>query len=284
MLEAFDGVMSAVLGAIVTLIGTAPHEFSSQAFGLTAALGSAFTDVGIGLYVLFFSIDLTASTISLKAKNKEEMFRLLLMFLLGAILIQASFPLALYIFSQFQGMTSDLANALNTGPDMSASFESFTENVREMIEERSGARYVLDNTANMVLFFILIMFFLSMFGLLLSVLLVPIVMFLELFAYSAFSPLPLSTLCTSQRAIAISFLKAYVSVCIRALVIIFSLHLSMAILSENSIIGGIFEGIVLDGILLLLVPVMQILISIMIIKSGITGAERFSRTIVGMGG
>jgi hypothetical protein len=275
--------MSAILNLISSLLGQSPEEFSSVAFELARHVSGTMANFAFALLAFFFITDLAGSTINFRIKQKEEIVRLALMLILGGVFIRASFWLSMYIFSNFQqlvGMVTDGAGMVDLD------FSTFTANVRSMIDERDwgGAEwyhiygYVLGSTENMILFIFLIFFFLSIFGLLLSMLLVPIMIFIELYTLSAFAPLPMSSLFSSQKAIAIGFLKAYVSVCIRGALVFFGIYLSSAIM--NNIIFDLAD-ITLQGILLLVIPIVQLTLHIMVVQRGIKGAEQLSKTITG---
>jgi len=277
--------MNFVLETITMILGTAPSDFSPGGFLLAQNIGQTLTGVGLGLVVLFFMIDLTGSAITFKVKDREEIIKLIIMFILGGVFVRASFWLCMYIFENFQGVMGLVVSQVGGDSDLQSSFDfvSFTDGLRDMINERDGWRntYVLGTTENTILFIFLVFTFLGIFGMLLSVLIVPIIIFIELFIYSAFSPIPISTMFSSQKAIAIAFLKTYASVCIRGAIMLFGIALSTQIMNSAALI---MPSIPLEGILYLIVPIAQMTLSIMVMKKGISGAEGFSRVITGAGG
>lgn len=284
LLDVFDTVMNFIIDTIMIVLSMSPQTFSPEAFNLAQSVGDVLSNVALGLVALFFMIDLSSSTISFRVKEMTEVIKLILMFILGGVFVRASFWLTMYIFANFQGLLNIVMDnaTIGAGIDLSNEFTNFTTNVRELIDSRSGPMntYDLGRTENLILLIFLVFTFLSMFGLLLSVLLVPLMIFIELYAYSAFSPIPMSTLFSSQRAIAISFLKTYSSVCIRGAVVMFGIHLSGAILQSDLLY---MSGIALQGFLLVIIPIMQMTISIMVLQKTIKSAESFSRVLTGSG-
>ena len=266
------------------ILGTAPNQFSPGGFLLSQTIGQTLVGVGLGLVVLFFMIDLTGSALTFKVKDRDEIIRLTIMFIMGGVFVRASFWLCMYIFENFQGVMGLVITQVGGHDNLQGSFDfiSFTDGMRTMIDDTYWhGGYRVGTTENTILFIFLVFTFLGIFGMLLSVLIVPVVIFIELFIYSAFSPIPISTLFTSQRAIGIAFLKTYASVCLRGAIMIFGIALSAHIMNSAALA---MPNIALEGILYLIIPISQMTLSIMVMKKGISGAEGFSKVITGAGG
>jgi len=284
ILDVFDEVMGFVLETIMMLLGTAPADFSPGGFALADAVGQTLTGVGLALVVLFFFIDMTGAAITFRVKDRDEIIKLILGLILGAVFVRASFWLSMYIFETFQTVMGLVVNEVGGGTNLEAAFSNsgfggFSSGMRGLIDERNAFDfYVLSQGDNTVLFIFLIFTFLGIFGMLLSVLLVPIAIFIELFIYSAFSPIPMSTLFSSQKQIGIAFLKTYASVCIRGAVVLFGIALAVGVMNSPFLN---MPHPALTGVLFLIIPIAQMTSSIMVMKKAISGAESFAKALTG---
>jgi len=249
-------------------------DFAPQAFILTQNLAHLLTGLGLSLFILLWMMDFVGNAILLRIKNFEEAAKVLLMLVIGVGLVRGSFFILIYLFEGMQFVLSAVNHLASPGEiGGNLGILIFVEESREFVNGLRG-------TTEILLVFLLIVFFVfTAFGAMISILLVPIAIFLELFVYSAFAPLPMATLATSQKQIGIQFLKNYASVCIRGAVVIFCLLLAQAFLSTD--IFNLGDNFALEGLGFVFFFVMQMFLNLMILHTSIKSAEKFSRTITG---
>jgi len=289
LLDLYDAAISFVLVAITTLLGLSPYEFSDVAYNLSRTVSSALVGVGVALVVLFFITDLAGTAVTLKVKDKDEVLKHFVMLLLGVAIVRGSSWLMFYIFTELQVIWQTILSVtmpVGAGLDGSLYFtgDTWASSLREMIEADGSTPFwdVMGHVESVLLFIFLLTSLLGVGGMLLSVLLVPIAIFIELYIYAAFAPIPLSTLASSQRQIAIGYLKVFAGVCIRAAVMMFGISLSAAIISSDAFnLSDFAAGTVVEGFLVALVPVMQLVVSIMILQKAVKSAQGFANTLVG---
>jgi len=105
----------------------------------------------------------------------------------------------------------------------------------------------------------------------------------EIYVYSAFAAIPLSSLLSSQKSIAINFIKAYAGVCLRGALILLGMLLATHVM--NSPILRLDDpsasGVVVEGFALMLVPILQLSLNLMIFQKAVQSADKFSRSLVG---
>jgi hypothetical protein len=279
LLEVFNNIMNWSIDLIQLILQMSPQEFSPGGFSFAQNVGTALVPIGMSLVALFFFIDLFNNTIQFK-KDFYENVKLFFHFIFGAVIVRSSFWLTQYIFRAFQSVLTTIG--ATQAIDMAGTFTSFTANVEAFINERTGnggvfSRYVLGSVENTVLFIFLIFTLLGMFGMILSVVLVPIMIFIELFLLSAFAPLPMSTLLTSQKQIGIGYLKSLASVSLRGAVVMFSIFLSSNIMSA----GVLTLNIVGQGIMSVFIPIIQMTISVTVLKKAMKSSEQMTRILTG---
>jgi hypothetical protein len=275
LIELFNDIMNWMIGLIHNLLSMSPQTFSPDAFNTAQRVSHGLTNVGITILILLWGIDFAGSTFSFKIKNTEEIIRLAIMLTLGYALTRASFGIIM-------GMFEFLSGLVVFSGELSIDFSGFTYNTREMILARSGIFNTFDmgNTENMILFVFLIFSFLSFFGMFLAMILVPVSIFIELYIYAAFAPIPLATLLTGRKEIGIAYLKLVASVCIRGSVVLVGMSIAMGIANSVHLMMPDFTDM---GFWAFLLPVASITISIMVLQKGIKGAETFARAITGAG-
>lgn len=283
ILDLFDSVMQWMLNLITNMLTYSPQTFSPEAFATSQFIANGLTNVGITILILLWGIDFGASTFSFRIKSTEEIIRLVIMLALGYAFTRVSFNLVMGTFEFFGSLVTF------TGT-LDINFTNFTEATRYMIDARDwgGAEwwhlhgYTMGTTENMLLFVFLVFSFLSFFGMLLGMLLVPISIFVELYIYAAFAPIPIATLLTGRKEIGIAYLKLVASVCIRGAVVMVGMNIAMGILSTNAF-NAEMQVSILTGFWAFLLPIVSISISILILQKAIKGAETFARGIVGAG-
>jgi len=276
LLYVFDWLVTSTLTIVNNMLTTPLDSFAPGAFALSEAIATSLTGFGLAILTLLWMVDFAGSTFSFRIKNLEEIVKLFIMLILGAVIVRASFWIVIYVFNGLQFVLNIVNQVAGTTLNNSTSlnFSYFVQDTQEFVRSL-GSRQLGES---MILFLFIAMFLLGAFGAMLSIILVPITIMIELYIYSAFAPIPLATLTTSQRQIGIQFLKTYAGVCIRGALVIFGLFLSQAFLSSNILN---ISNITLEGILVVFVPILQLFLNIMILQKCIKSAEQFSKVLVG---
>jgi hypothetical protein len=217
--------------------------------------------------VILWGVDFVGSALSFSEKPLESIIRLVFMLAMGIIFTHISFFLVMGLFQVFSGLLTGMAD-LTTSFD----FMPFAANMIYLILD-------MNNTANMVMFVFLIFTFLSFFGMFLGMILVPVTIFVELYIYAAFSPIPIATLFTGQKQVGIAFIRLVISVCLRGSLVLFGINIALHIMSSDLFAMNL--PLPITGVLRFLIPVATISISIMILQKSIKGAEQFAKNITG---
>ena len=279
LLDMFEAVMEWMMNLIYNLITLSPYDFSSYAYNLSQNIGTGLVNFAIPIMIVLWGIDFIGGSLDFQASERSmhSMVKLIIKLGFGFVFTYASFYLVMGLFQTFGGILT-----FASGTDLSSQidFSQFTQETRAMIDARSGFfnTYDMGNTENILLFVFLVFTFLSFFGMFLGMILVPVSIFVELFIYAAFSPIPIATLFTGRQEIGISFIKLVASVCLRGPVVLFGISLALNIMSTP-----IFQmtGFTITGFWAFLMPVASISISIMILQKCVKGAETFARQLVG---
>ena len=266
-LDLFEWLMTTAFGIIMDILRLTPREFSPSSYSLVENVAEGVKNFAFGLLAFFFLMDLAGSAINFRIRKHEEIIKIVLQAVLGGAILQASFWICMMIYNNFGSIITMATSGIN--PDIN--FGEFIETTKTFVETLGWME-----TSIMAIF--MIMFLLTIFGLLLSCILVPIQIMFEVYIYSAFAPIPLSTILTSQKAIAISFIKTFAGVCIRGSLVLLGILLSTTVITSDVLK---FENTVAQGIALVLVPIMQLSLNIMIIQKGIKSAENFGRGLIG---
>lgn len=266
-LDLFEWLMTTAFGIIVDILRLSPQEFSPSAFALVENIASGIRNFSFGLLAFFFLMDLAGSTINFRIKKHEEIIKIVLQAVLGGAILQASFWLCMLIFNNF----GSLIMLVGDGISPEIAFGGFIEITKEFIES-------LNFMETTIVAVFIILFLLTLFGLLISCILAPIGIMFEVYIYSAFAPIPLSTILTSQKAIAINFIKTFVGVCMRGSLILLGILLSTTIITSDVLRFGNDAA---TGFALVLVIIMQLILNVMILQKGIKSAEQFGRGLIG---
>lgn len=279
VLDLFDWIVTNTFGIIITILTTPLDSFAPGAFALSEQVATILTGFGLSLLTMLWMIDFVSSTITFRVQNIEEIAKLLLLLILGAVLVRSSFWFILSFFQALQFVFAAVNHAGSIALDGVAalSFSDFVSETQDFVADLASGEAML-----MLLF--VVIFLLATFGAMLSILLVPIAIVIELYIYSALSPIPIATLVTSQKQIGIQFLKNYASVCIRGALVLFGMLLSQAVLNSevlNFPDMGEFMGIDMSGFRLVFTHILQMFINLMVMQTGIKNAEKFSRAITG---
>ena len=282
ILDFFGDLMEWMVGMISNLLTMSPQAFSPDAFAVSQVIGTGLAPFAVYIMIILWGIDFLGSALSFSDKPLESLVRLVFMLGMGIVFTHVSFFLVMGLFSVFGSIITGMADM--TGM---IDFSAMTDNTRAMIDEQSGLgltswSYEMGNTENMILFVFLVFSMLSFFGMFLGMILVPIAIFVELYIYAAFSPIPIATLFTGQKQVGISFIKLVISVCLRGALVLFGINIAFHILASDLFsTTGVFE---LTGFWRFLGPVITISISIMILQKCIKGAETFAKQITGATG
>ena len=152
LLDIFDQIIGHILAAIMSVLHLSPEGLSADAYALAMNFGQAMVGVGIGLLILFFAIDLAGSAVTFRVKDREEIIKLLLMLVLGYGIVRISTPLMFYIFYQLQTILTTLSAGIGA-TDIAGQFVwesaegiSFTQGMRDLLEERNWAGLVMYQT------------------------------------------------------------------------------------------------------------------------------------------
>jgi len=269
--------MEWMLGLIVNLLGNTPEGFSPAAYGFAQNIGTQLPPFAMYIMVLLWGIDFINSTLSFSDKTMEIVLRHVIMLGLGVTFTNAAFFLVMGLFNTFNGwftFTGDLAANID--------FATMTEQTRIMIAGTPGIGGAsgLGETQSMIMFVFLIFTILSFFGILLGMLLVPISIFVEIYIYAAFSPIPIATLFTGRKEVGIAFIKLVISVSLRGAVVLFGVQLAIHIMAMDIFTANVGS---IHGFWAFLTPVITISVSLLILQKCVKGAESFAKSIVGLG-
>jgi len=150
------------------------------------------------------------------------------MLALAVTFTNVSFHLVMGLYYMFTGWIPAIAGDLEGVETLN--FTDFAYNIGQMIETENFGL-----TENAIFLVFLFFAFLSFFGMFLGMLLVPIGIFIELYVYAAFSPIPIATLFTGQRQVGIAFIKLIISVALRGVLVSFGIRLALAIISAEAL-------------------------------------------------
>jgi len=272
ILYAFEWLVQESLQMLNNILTMSLSDFAPGAYYLSRQVSNALTGIGLGILMLLWLIDILSTAVSLKAKNYEEVLKLFVMFIFGVGIVGSSFFLVTELFRFFQWAMQIVSNVGNTALDGAMDFTEFITNTQDFV--RSLRR--MDE--RMIMFLFVAMFFISTVGAMLSIIFVPVSIFIQLYLYSAFSPIPLSTLTTSQKQVGISFLKTYAGIVLQGALVLFGLLLAQGFLTTDILS---FANIPLEGIMRMLGPMIALMINIMVLQKCIKGAENFARVLTG---
>ena len=265
--------MEWMLGVIANLLTMSPAEFSPAAFGLAQTIGVGLAPFAVYIMILLWGIDFIGSTINFSEKPLETLIRMVVMLGFGLTFTRISFWLVMGLFQIFGGIITGIGDITGL-----VDFSVMTESTLEMIDARSGLGYNMGTTENMIFFVFLVFTLLSFFGMFLGMILVPVAIFVELYVYAAFSPIPIATLFTGQKQVGIAFIKLVIAVCLRGAVVLFGIHIAAGVIASGILVP---EGLTLAGFWQFLTPIITISISIMILQKCIKGAADFAKNITG---
>jgi len=267
---------------LVNFLSLSPQGFAPGAYNLSLTVGTALAPWAVYIMILLWGIDFFGSAINMSDKPLQTFAKHLIFLGLGIVFTHVSFFLVMGLFQVFGNL---LGGFVNIDTLIAAPIEDFRDNTLTIVEG-------LNATQNMVFFVFLLFSALSFIGMLLGMLLVPIAIFIELYVYAAFSPIPIATLFTGQKQVGIAFLKLVISVCLRGPLVIFGMSIAAQILAANLFNVAdlyIFEPFTygsisiswLDGFWGFLVPIFTITIALMVLQKSIKGAEQFARALTG---
>jgi len=263
--------MVVLLSDILTM---SPQDFSPGAYAVSQAVGIGLAPFAVYIMVILWGVDFLGSVLSFSDKPLESIIRLVFMLAMGIMFTHISFFLVMGLFDVFGGIVAGMA-------DLTTDF-----NFGEMLSHITSLIDDMNNTSNMVLFVFMAFSLLSFFGMFLGMILVPVAIFVELYIYAAFSPIPIATLFTGQKQVGIAFIKLVISVCLRGSLVLFGINIALHIMSSGLFIvpdTALGEGSFAwtGGILRFFIPIMTISISLMILQKCIKGAEQFAKSITG---
>jgi hypothetical protein len=267
LLEAFGEIMAWVINLIGSILLMSPQAFSPGGWNLSLTIGIALAPISTYIFALLWGADLVSGVIDFdRHRSLQFLMRAVVMLALGLVFTVVAPMLVLGMFQLFQFLT---LNVVGGGLAAGFNFNDFVSQTILIVED-------MESTAGAIFFIFLIFAFLGFFGMFLSMALVPIAIFMEIFILAAFSSIPIATLFTARKDIGIAFLKRVASVSIRGSVVMFGIFLAFAIM-DSPIFSDM--GIALHGFLAFIIPAISITINIMILQKGIKGAEEFSKAI-----
>ena len=274
LLHLFEIVVNQILGIVENMLTTPLNVFAPTAYNLSQALATSITGLGTGIFILLWMIDILSETITFKIKNWEDAIKHFVILIFGLGLISSSFFLLTQMFNILQWVMNAVQQA---GTDIfgtdQLSFSYFVAQTREFVEYHNGLM------ESILLFLVVLMFLLATFGTMLSILLVPIAIFIQLYMYSAFAPIPMATLLTSQKQVGIQFLKTYAGVAIQGALVIFGLMLAQAFLSSPILSFG--DSFALESFARILLPILHLMFNMMVLSKCIKSAGEFGKAITG---
>lgn len=200
--------LNADLGLITDII-TQPQNSMPGLWNMVEGIFNCILPIGYSLLALFFMLDLFNKTITFRVARIENIIKILIRVILAKVIMKSSFEILNFVYQSI----SDVISLVYSSPGTIQNIVDI-EVLKTQLENMKMMELIMFQIKLMPMNFIM----------LIVKIIIQVICYgriIEIYIYTALSPLPLSTMPNEEHNnIAKRFIQHYISVCLQGLIIL----------------------------------------------------------------